>query len=87
MNEETIIRTIPLRPGRRWEWFADCNVIGLAPGLTDTERQEAVTELQAEWRRSGLRLIPGAIAAVAAAATVAVGMLDLAPNALSHLGA
>lgn len=85
MNEDTIIRTIPLRDGRRWEWFADANVIGLAPGLTEAEQDEAICELQAEWRRKGLRVIHGGGLGMAVAA-VGVAVLEIAPVLTSHLG-
>lgn len=82
MNEDTIVRTIPLHPGRRAEWFADANVIGLAPGLSECEQEEAITELQAEWRRSGMRLIPGRLGVAVAAATV--GAIELIPLVTSQ---
>lgn len=82
MNEQTIVRTIPLQPGRRAEWFADANVIGLAPGLSECEQDQAITELQAEWRRSGMRLVPGRLGIAVAA--VAVGAIELIPLVTSR---
>ena len=57
MNEETLIKTMPLPQGRDWEWFADANVIALSPDLCPAKREAALSELQAQWRRSGLRLV------------------------------
>ena len=57
MNEDTLIKTMPLPHGRDWEWFADANVVALAPHLDVAEREQALSELQAQWRRSGIRLV------------------------------
>ena len=58
MNEDTLIKTLPLPNGRDWEWYADANVIVLAPHLCPAERERALCNLQAQWRREGFRLIP-----------------------------
>lgn len=52
MNEATIIKTLDLPGGQRWELYADANVIALAPGLTDCERDQALDEVCAHWRQS-----------------------------------
>lgn len=59
MNEDTLIKTMPLPHGRDWEWYADANVVVLAPHLCPEERERALSELQAQWRRSGIRLVEG----------------------------
>ena len=58
MNEDTLIKTMPLPQGRDWEWFADANIVVLAPHLCPAQREQALTEVQAHWRRSCLRVLP-----------------------------
>lgn len=42
MNEDTDIRTIPLPYGRDWQWFAEANVLCLAPHLSPEGRERAI---------------------------------------------
>ena len=58
MNEHTLIKTMPLPQGRDWEWFADANIVVLAPHLCEEGRERALTEVQAHWRRSCIRVLP-----------------------------
>lgn len=86
MNEDTIVVTAtrPLPHGRQGEWHADANLIRLAPGLSQAQRDEAISQLVAEWRRGGLRVIPGGVLAVALLAVgVAAAMLVDVVAALS----
>lgn len=43
---------MPLPHGRDWLWFADLNIVALAPHLDDIGRERALDELQDEWRAS-----------------------------------
>lgn len=66
-GEKTIVKTMPLPNGRKWAWYADANLIALAPGLSEEERDDALTEVTAFWRRSCLRIVSGVVAVGAAA--------------------
>lgn len=50
MIAEPKIVTMPLPHGRDWLWYADLNIVALAPHLDDAGRDRAIDELQAEWR-------------------------------------
>lgn len=56
-TEQTVVLTIALPEGQRWAWLGDCNVLALSPHLNATERQEALIEVGATWRRSFLRVV------------------------------
>lgn len=58
MTEKTVVKTIELPDGRDWLWYADANVVALAPHLDDEGRERALSEVQAFWRRSCLHLVP-----------------------------
>ena len=58
MGEKTLIKTMELPAGRDWEWFGDANVVVLAAHLDEEGRQRALTEVQAFWRRSCIRVVP-----------------------------
>lgn len=59
MNEDTIIRYMPLAPGTRpWRWHADANLVILCSSLDEHGREEALSDLQAQWRREGMRVVP-----------------------------
>lgn len=58
VNEETLIVTVDLPSGRDWAWFADCNTVGLGAHLDAAGRERALTELQDEWRRAFVRVVP-----------------------------
>lgn len=56
--EETIVRVldgVPADPG--WKWFPDCNMVGISRQLCEEERDRALADLQAKWRRSMLRIV------------------------------
>lgn len=55
--EHTIVKTLDLPLGQPWAWYADANVVGLARGLSQQQREDALTEAQAHWRRSWLRIV------------------------------
>lgn len=59
MNEETLVKTVPLPFGRTWEWYGDANVVVLSPDLDAEGRDRALDEVQAFWRRSCLRVVGG----------------------------
>lgn len=61
MNEETIVKILPLPHGQDWAWHADANVVVLSHCLDDAGREAAISDFQAQWRRSGLRLVPEAL--------------------------
>lgn len=60
MNEDTLVKTMPLPHGQTWAWFADANVVALSPCLSVEGRELALTEVQSHWRRSCLRVVPDA---------------------------
>lgn len=49
--------TMPLPHGRDFLWFADLNILALAPHLDDTGRQNAVHQAAAEWSREMCRSV------------------------------
>jgi hypothetical protein len=58
VNEDTIIRYMPLAPGTKpWRWHADANLIILCSSLDPCGQEAALLDLQAQWRRSGLRVV------------------------------
>jgi hypothetical protein len=58
MNEDTLIKTMALPNGRDWEWYGDLNLVVLAPHLCPAQREMALNEVQAHWRRSCIRILP-----------------------------
>lgn len=56
MNEDTIVLTMELPGPRKWAWLPDANMIILAAGMCPAEQESALSEVQAHWRRSHLRL-------------------------------
>lgn len=59
VNEHTLIKTLPLPFGQMWTWYGDANVLALSPNLrTEAERQAAITEALAHWRRNFIRVVP-----------------------------
>jgi hypothetical protein len=57
LNEDTLIKTMPLPFGQRWLWLADANMVLLSPCLDERQREMAMGELQAHWRRSCIRVV------------------------------
>lgn len=58
MNEETLIRTVELPYGQDWLWYGDANILCLSPRLhTEADRQAAITEAVAHWRRNLIRVV------------------------------
>lgn len=56
--EETVVRVldcVPPYPG--WAWFPDCNMVGVSSQLCEAERQKALADLSANWRRSMIRVV------------------------------
>lgn len=60
MNEDTLIKTMPLPGDQKWAWYADANIVALSPCLDDEGRERAISEVQAYWRRSCIRVVPNA---------------------------
>lgn len=58
VTEKTLIKTMELPYGQAWAWFADANVVGLSATLNDEERENALSEVQAHWRRACLTVVP-----------------------------
>jgi hypothetical protein len=57
LNEYTLVKTVPGLP-QRWIWYADANVVGLAPCVdTPEKRSEALAEVYAHWRRSCIQVV------------------------------
>lgn len=59
MNEDTLVKTMPLPYGQEWLWIADANMVILSPCLDEVGRERALCEVSAHWRRSCLRLVDG----------------------------
>lgn len=58
MSEETVFVPVDLpADGPDAVFFADLNVVGVRSGLTCKQRLDALTELQARWRRRHLHLV------------------------------
>jgi hypothetical protein len=57
-NEKTVIRVMSLPEGKDWVWFGDVNVIGVSDRLDEAGQMVAVLDLQAEWRRTMVELVP-----------------------------
>lgn len=59
MNEHTLVKTMQLPFGQPWTWYGDANVLVLSPDLkTEEQRQNAISEAVAHWRRNFLRVVP-----------------------------
>lgn len=52
--EPTIV-TMPLPHGRDYLWYADLNVVALAPHLDTAGRERALYQLTVEWRTATAR--------------------------------
>lgn len=51
MDGVTVV-TMELPYGQKGLWFRDLNVVGLAVGLDEAGRTQALAELQEQWRES-----------------------------------
>lgn len=78
MNEDTVVKTLSLPHGRLWEWYPDANVIALSPCLDEAGREAAISEIQEQWRRQWIRIVPPALMAVAGSVAAAVELVPLA---------
>lgn len=56
-REDTVVMVLDLPDGTDWEWLPDCNILALSSRLCAVERERAIDDLQATWRRSMLRLV------------------------------
>lgn len=57
--EETVQMVLELPEGHRgWEWLPDCNIMVLSSRLNPAERERAITDLQATWRRQFIKAVP-----------------------------
>lgn len=57
MNEDTIVKALPLPYGQRWLWLADANMVLLSDELDEAGRESALCDVQAHWRRSCIRVV------------------------------
>lgn len=58
MTEKTIIHTMELPYGQEWLWYPEANMVALSPCLDAAGRERALSEVQAYWRRSCIKLVP-----------------------------
>lgn len=57
MNEQTVVKTMALPFGQKWLYHADANVLVLSEALDEQGREDALSDMQAAWRRSGMRVV------------------------------
>lgn len=57
MVEQTVVQVLDLPEGTDWVWFGDANIVGVARRLCPEGRDQALSDLQAEWRRSMIRVV------------------------------
>lgn len=61
MTEETLIKTMPRdalsSAERGWDWHPDANLVVLAADLDAEGREAALSDVQAHWRRSCIRVV------------------------------
>jgi hypothetical protein len=61
VTEDTLIKTMPRHtlscPERGWDRHADANLVVLAADLDEAGREAALSEVQAHWRRSCIRVV------------------------------
>ncbi len=48
---------MPLPEGVLWRWLSDCNVVGVSDALDGDGVTAALVDLQAQWRRSMIRIV------------------------------
>jgi len=85
VNEDTLLLTRPLPYGQEWAWHADANIVVLAPHLCPEERERALTEVQAHWRRSCLRVV-GADDEASQAPTVPMTVREIVGSPVTATG-
>lgn len=79
MNEATIIKTLDLPPGQDWILYSDANVIVLASRLDPCERDRALDEVCAHWRRSRFTVVPAAAVLALTGAAAALAQVHPVP--------
>lgn len=57
--EETIIMPTRLPDGQDWAWHPDLNLVEISDRLDEVGIMVALSDLQAQWRRTMIRLVPG----------------------------
>lgn len=57
MNEDTLVVTLDLPFGQSWAWYPDANMVALKPGMCPEQQEQALSEVQAHWRRSIIRVV------------------------------
>lgn len=57
-SEETLIIPARLPDGQDWAWHPDLNIVEVSDRLDDAGIMVALCDLQAQWRRSMVRLVP-----------------------------
>jgi len=61
MYEETVVVVMPLPAGVNAVFCEDSNIVCLSDQLDEDGRDQALAELQAQWRRNALRSIRGGL--------------------------
>lgn len=56
--EETIIMPARLPDGQDWAWHPDLNIVEVSDRLDEAGVMVALCDLQAQWRRTMIRLVP-----------------------------
>lgn len=57
-TEDTIIMPAQLPDGQDWAWHPDLNIVEVSDRLDDAGIMVALCDLQAQWRRTMIRLVP-----------------------------
>ncbi|MGZ6776911.1 MAG: hypothetical protein ACXVGF_04510 [Blastococcus sp.] len=56
-TEKTIVMVLDLPEGTDWRWLPDCNILAVSSRLCPAERERAIDDLQATWRRSLIHIV------------------------------
>lgn len=56
--EKTVVKVMRLPEGVDWQWHPDLNIVTLSDRLDEAGRMVALLDLQAQWRRSMIRVVP-----------------------------
>lgn len=56
--EETVVMPAQLPDGQDWAWHPDLNIVEVSDRLDEAGVMVAVLDLQAQWRRRMIRLVP-----------------------------
>lgn len=56
-TEKTVVMVLDLPEGTDWRWLPDCNILAVASRLCPAERERAIDDLQATWRRQFISVV------------------------------